>query len=370
MHEQQRQRAHDLLRARGIERALFASPASVTWLTGFAAPVQLGPNPFAGGPALAWYAGGEWTLIVLDGYASAAAASGCKVVSYLGYTIEQPIDGHGQLLAALRRVAGAPSRGPIGIEQQALPLYLRDALPLAAALEPIDGALVPLRRVKTAEELVKLRANFALSDAGQAAARQAVRVGASELDVWAALQSAILHKAGQRVPLGNDCTVGRRAHSGGWPLDVMIEPGDSFVVDLSTQLHGYWSDSCATYYAGEPSARQIAMHGTVSAALELAISLARPGALASAIDRELRAFMAGAGYPVYFHHTGHGIGVSGHEEPRIVPYNDVQLEPGMVIMLEPGIYLPGETAIRLEDALLITEHGAELLTSHDKSLPA
>src|SRR4051794_5828125 len=70
MHEEQRQRAQTYLKAQGLDRALFASPASVTWLTGFAAPVQLGPHPFGGGPALAWYAGGEWTLIVLDSYAA------------------------------------------------------------------------------------------------------------------------------------------------------------------------------------------------------------------------------------------------------------------------------------------------------------
>ena len=75
-----------------------------------------------------------------------------------------------------------------------------------------------------------------------------------------------------------------------------------------------------------------------------------------------------AGYPVYPHHTGHGVGVSGHEEPRIVPYNQIALAPGMVIMVEPGIYFPGETAIRLEDALLVTESGAEVLTRHDKRL--
>ena len=111
------------------------------------------------------------------------------------------------------------------------------------------------------------------------------------------------------------------------------------------------------------------MHQTATAALEFAISLVKPGAVASEIDRRVRQFIAGAGYPVYPHHTGHGVGVSGHEEPRIVPYNDVRLEPGMVIMLEPGIYFPGETAVRLEDALLVTEDGAELLTRHDKSLP-
>ena len=370
MHDEQRQRAHDLLKARGIERAVFASPASVTWLTGFTPPLQTGPNPFAGGPPLVWYAGGEWTLIVLDGQAEAALTSGCHVVSYLGYTIEEPIDGSGHFMAALRKVAGAPGPSRIGVEERALLLFLRAALPNAATPIPIDGILTPLRVIKTAEELAKLRATFALTDVGQAAARKAVRPGKTEIDVWSATHTAIQKAAGRRVPLGNDCTVGRRAHSGGWPLEVEIQPGDSFVVDLSTQLHGYWSDSCATYYAGEPSERQVAMHRTVTEALELAISLVRPGVVASTIDRQLRIFMAAAGYPVYFHHTGHGIGVTQHEEPRIVPYNTMQLEPGMVIMLEPGIYFPDETAIRLEDAVLVTESGSEILTRHDKSLPA
>src|SRR5258706_14440857 len=101
MHAEQRQRAQAYLKEQGLDRALFASPASVTWLTGFAAPVQLGPHPFGGGPALAWYAGGEWTLIVLDRDAAAAQAIRVAVVTYLGYTIERPIDRPGQPLAAL-----------------------------------------------------------------------------------------------------------------------------------------------------------------------------------------------------------------------------------------------------------------------------
>lgn len=362
MHEQQRQQAQDLLRSRGLDRALFANPASITWLTGFAPPIQLGPHPFAGGPPLLWYASGEWTLLVLDTYAEAATASGISVVSYQGYTIETPLDGPRRLLAALRKLAGRAGR--IDIEEQALPLFLRQALPENATIVSLDGALTPLRTIKTAEELDKLRASFALTDVGLAAARAAVQPGRSELDVWAALQTAITRAAGMRVPLGNDCTVGGRAHSGGWPLDVAIQPGDSFVVDLSTRLHGYWSDSCATYYAGEPSPRQVALHTTVAEALDLAISLVRPGAVANQIDRQVRAFIAAAGYPVYPHHTGHGVGVTVHEEPRIVPYNEMQLERGMVVMLEPGVYFPGETAIRLEHAVLVTESGAEVLTRH------
>jgi Xaa-Pro aminopeptidase len=240
----------------------------------------------------------------------------------------------------------------------------------SVAVTPIDGWLEPLRMVKTAEELDKLRHNFALTDLGHAVARQVVAAGQREIDVWAAVHSAIQQEAGQRVPLGNDCVVGyRQENIGGWPLTHDIRPGDSLILDLSTLRHGYWSDSCATYYAQAPTARQAAIHQTVSDALELAISLVRPGAVAREIDQEVRRFIAGAGYPVYPHHTGHGVGVSGHEAPRIVPYNDQVLQEGMVILLEPGIYFPGEIGVRLEDALLVTAGGAERLTHHDKTLP-
>jgi Xaa-Pro aminopeptidase len=111
------------------------------------------------------------------------------------------------------------------------------------------------------------------------------------------------------------------------------------------------------------------MHRTARTALELAISLARPGAIAGEIDGRVRQLIADAGYPVYPHHTGHGVGATPHEEPRIVPYSRIALEPGMVVMLEPGVYFPGETAVRLEHAVLVTDGAPELLTSHDVELP-
>jgi len=376
MHAEQRAHAHKTLTDHHINRALFANPLSVTWLTGFAPPPQLGPSPFAGGPSLVWYEGGDFVLIVVDTYASDAAASGCSLVTYQGYTIQEQLASAAHLTEALRHVVGAPGAraGLVGVEEGSLPVslwsVLRAALPDGAEALAIDGWLRPLREVKTDEELAKLRENFALTDIGHAAARRAVRAGQREIDVWTALESAIQQAAGQRVPVGNDCVVGyRQDNSGGWPRDLVIRSQDSVIVDLSTVKHGYWSDSCATYYAGAPTQRQREMHRTAADALEFAISLIKPGVIAREIDRAVRQFMADAGYPVYPHHTGHGVGVSGHEEPRIVPYNDRVLEPNMALMLEPGVYYPGETGVRLEDAVVVTATGAEILTHHDKSLP-
>lgn len=376
MHAEQRARAHKLLTDRHISRALFANPLSVTWLTGFAPPPQLGPTPFAGGPSLVWYEGGEFALIVVDAYADEAAKGDCPVRGYRGYTVEEPLAGPAHLADTLSQVVGAGGAmaGPVGVEAGSLPvsLYtvLRAALRDDAEMAPVDGWLTPLQAVKTDEELAKLRENFALTDIGHAAARRAVRSGQREIDVWVAIESAIQQAAGQRVPVGNDCVVGyRQDNSGGWPRDLEIRPQDAVIVDLSTLRHGYWSDSCATYYAGEPTPQQRDMHRTVADALAFAISLVKPGAVCSEIDRAVRRFIAAAGYPVYPHHTGHSVGVSGHADPRIVPYNDQVVEAGMVLMLEPGIYYPGVTGVRLEDAVLVTATGAEILTHHDKSAP-
>lgn len=378
MHAEQRQLARQLLDERGITAALFAHPHSVTWLTGFAPPVQVGRNLFAASPALVFYAGGRFTLVVVDAWAELAAPFAADpdaaVAAYAGYTIAQEIDSAGNLRRVLGDLCGGSSAaGRLGVETLEAPFAAAELVAggwgLAHAITPMDGWLLPLRQIKTGEELAKLRANFALGDRGHAAARTAAVAGASEIEVWSALEAAIQNAAGGRVPIGNDCVAGTRENNiGGWPQDRRLRAGDSLIVDISVVRDGYWSDSCATYVAGAPSARQVDMHRAAMQALELGASLLRPGAVCREIDRAMRRVIEAAGYPVYPHHSGHGVGVSGHENPRIVPYSEERLAAGMVIMLEPGIYFPGETGVRVEDGYLITEDGAVTLTAHDKRL--
>jgi Xaa-Pro dipeptidase len=376
MHQEQRDRTHQLLKRKNITRALFANPANITWLTGFARPWKVGADLYAGGSALVWYEDGIYTLIVMDAQVTEAeefaTQANCQVISYQGYSYEEQPAGFELLASALKDlVRGSQSTSDIGIETQHLSQFLSDSINQSQSnksnLVPIDNWLNPLRITRTSEELDKMRQNLALIKVGQNAARDAVKVGNLELDVWYAIHQAMQQSAEHTLPLGNDCTVGRRM--GGHALAVEILPDDSFIVDLSTQLHGYWSDSCVTYYATEPSPKQIKMHRTVAHTLDLAISLARPGAIAKEIDQAVRQFIIDAGYASYPHHTGHGIGVIGHEAPRIVPHSDEVLQKGMVIMLEPGIYYPNETGVRLEHAVLITDDGAEILTQYDLNIP-
>jgi len=105
----------------------------------------------------------------------------------------------------------------------------------------------------------------------------------------------------------------------------------------------------------------------ISTVLADAIAKVHPGLRACDLDQFVRTGIAklGGSYP---HHTGHGLGISWHEEPRIVPYNPVRLEPDMIIALEPGMYFEGRWGMRLEYVLRVTASGAEVLSKYRHAL--
>jgi Xaa-Pro dipeptidase len=371
MHQEQRDRAGAWLHTAGLECALFANFSTVKWLTGFA-PDSL--SNFAGGPFLVWWDGETFTLVVLDTYEQAAAkiaqrSPAMRARSYLGYTVDSPIAPSAYLAETLRQtLKPAHSARRIGVEYNALTGLLLETLRTTlpqADLVAIDNAFQPLQMEKTAEELAKLRRAFALSDVGHQASQTAMAAGQREIDLWSVVRAAVNAAAGAEVPLGNDCAVGYRPFNvGGAAGDWLIRPQDSLILDLSACVEGYWGDSCQTLYAGEITPKQAELRKVAAEALAFAESLLRPGAVAQVIDQAVRHFIGQRGYPVYTHHTGHSVGLSIHEPPRLVPYETTSLRPNMVIMLEPGIYFPGETGVRLENAYRITETGAERLTNH------
>ena len=161
------ERLSEFFRARGVAAALLSNPWTVAWLTGYAPPIQTGPSPFEGGPALAWWAGGELILIASDAEAGAARATGVEVREYAGYTIDEPLTVVERQAAVLWEVLGGwDGRGAaVAVELRFLPAALasavREALS-AATLRPVDGELEPLRAVKTPDEIAKLRGVGAL----------------------------------------------------------------------------------------------------------------------------------------------------------------------------------------------------------------
>lgn len=353
-----------------LSSALLSDPATITWITGYAPPIQTGPNPFEGSPALGWWQAGQLTLILSDGEAGAARALGIEVREYAGYSIERPAAGFQNQAAALRDVLREAGKvdGKVGVEYNFLPGSLMASLKdlvSSAALEPLDSCLAPLRAVKTPEEVERIRAALALCDLAQAETRGLVRADVSEIALWGQVKARLEVAAGSRVPVLADFLGGlRTAEIGGLPGSYVLRPGDALIADIVPRLNGYWGDNCGTHFVGEPSADLRKVYQAVRGALSAAVAAVRPGIRARDLDAQMRKAIQDGGYAVYPHHSGHGLGTTYHEEPRIVPYNTQRLQPGMVIALEPGAYVPGLGGVRLEDVLLVTHDGCEVLTRH------
>jgi Xaa-Pro dipeptidase len=365
-------RARQTLAELEILGALLSNPATVTWLTGYAPPILYGPSPFDGGPALVWLDPERVVLMVSDAEQGAATATGAEVRVYVGYQTEsrlRPAEALAECLADLLGEVNTKAGSRVGIES--LPGHLWEKVTSAwKDVRPIDGWTDLLRAVKTAGEIEKIQASCALCSTAHATLQNLNLDGQTELDVFSVFAAAMERQAGERIPILTDVVSGMRtAQIGGPPTSYTLRPGDPLLVDIVPRLNGYWGDSCNVYFAGRPSAELQKMYRASHEALDAAIGAIKPGVAANHIDRVSRDVLSRDGYPPYPHHTGHGIGTTYHEEPRICGYNSMPLQEGMVIALEPGIYVEGVGGVRLEHVVVVTSDGCKQLTQHEFKLP-
>jgi len=366
------QKLCDKLHEGHIEHALLCSYASLRYFTGYLATVEIEPSPIT--PLLGaflWARDEKPMLLLADMEPGEGVAPEITRVTFCSYTIERPLHAVADLSAKLIERLKRFPRSKVGVEAEDMPVALLDALRAACPqLEFCDvkSLLGEIRMVKDAEEIQILREAIELCDIGQEIAKKVARAGISEVELFNEVRKEMEMIEGGRLQILADILSGpRTAAVGGPPSSRKIQDGDLVMADLVPRHRGYWGDSCNTCAIGEPTPEQRRAFSGISAALAKAIERVRPGVHVCDIDamvRERVAKLAGS-YP---HHTGHGLGLSWHEEPRIVPYNTATLQPDMIIALEPGIYFEGKWGIRLEYVLRVTPTGAEVLSKFRHNL--
>lgn len=149
----------------------------------------------------------------------------------------------------------------------------------------------------------------------------------------------------------------------------VIQYGDVLVTGASSDVGGYGSELERTMIVGEPTPKQEKYFDVMVKAQEAAISALGPGVRCSEVDKAAWKVIVDAGYEgLIRHHTGHGIGLEGHEPPWLDRGNDAELKPGMVVSIEPGIYELGFAGFRHSDTAVITEDGFELVTYYPRDI--
>lgn len=338
-------RARQRLREAGFSGVMSADPALVTWLSGDPVAARYVDNPFSMRPVVVLTE--DWVYVVVSEDCH-VSTDRCEVICYPGYSMG-PLLRWDNFVSALRRI---PGWDRVGVDGESLPLGLKWLVDLQ---DIPPGLLDPVRAVKDPDEIEALEHALSVSAAGQATV-SAIVAGSTELEAWGQVRTAMENRAGAPLRVVADFLSGDRTALVEGPATTrVLRRGDLLLADLVPQVDGYWGDTCTTVALGEEIGH--VSYGEVRSRLLDAIAYIRPGMLVGRLDEMMRHGLD------YRHHSGHGLGTSFHEEPRVVPGSEYVLTPGMVLALEVGAYGEGY-GIRLEHVVKVTADGCKLLSTH------
>jgi Xaa-Pro aminopeptidase len=272
--------------------------------------------------------------------------------------------------AKVAAIAGPAAQGVIAASDDlwsVFTLRLQAAMPRSRWTE--GGQLLrPLRMIKDEREIALLAEAARRTDESWEEFLTTSITGLTERDV----RERLMALTAARGLTPTFCNVGSGANGASphqAPGGRVIGPGDAIVCDWGGTLEGYNSDVTRTAHVGEPSEAFVRAYEAVLAANQAAFAAVRPGVPCQDIDRAARRVLTEAGFgKAFIHRTGHGLGLSLHEEPYLVEGNTLPLAEGMVFSDEPGVYFPGEFGIRIEDTVVCTSDGARRLNEATRTL--
>lgn len=266
------------------------------------------------------------------------------------------------LLAALQPVD--PSA--VALERTGLPPDEAAAIVegLDAEVQGATDLLGDLRRVKTDEEVRRLRRSVSINEAAIEAAIEVVEEGMTERELATRYEREVVDRGGR--PLFT--VVGFGAHGAyphAVPGDRQLREGDTIRFDVGCTVENYASDIARTYAFREADPALAAKYEVLERSMQRGIDLVADDADTTAVFEGVVGYVREAGADVFEafdrNHVGHGIGIDVYDAPTIAP-GAGQLHAGMVLCVEPPYYELGTAGLQVEDEVLVTDDGVERLS--------
>jgi len=261
---------------------------------------------------------------------------------------------------------GVEPRGLRFLEMQ----FLEKSLP-NSSFNSADGVIASLRMFKGEKEIGYMQEAANIAENALRTILPNINTGVTEIEIASELAMQLLkHGSNPKLPFFPIVSGGpNSANPHASPSDRQLTQGDLLVIDYGANVEGYFSDITRTFAIGNIDFEYQKIAEIVLKSNEAGRKAIKPGVTASSVDQAARKVIENAGYGEYFfHRTGHGLGLEGHEEPYIREGNDIKLKIGMTFTVEPGIYLPGRNGVRIEDDVLVTSDGVLSFTSLPREL--
>lgn len=258
-----------------------------------------------------------------------------------------------------------------------LPIAVYEAL--QARLGTIgDGAGVieAFRAVKSPLEVEKLEKAAAYVDEGMRAGLAAVRVGATENDLVAAMMGSAIAAGSEYLGMEPLVSVGPRTGvpHGTWRRRA-IAAGDPAFLEMAACHDRYHAALMRSAWIGEPPKEAADMMKVCQEALQVSLDAIRPGEACEVPHIACQKVIDRAGYTENFKkRLGYSVGISfapDWGEGAILSLNagvKTELQPGMTFHLPPALRIFGRFTVGVSETIVITKTGYRALGMIDRDL--
>jgi Xaa-Pro dipeptidase len=270
--------------------------------------------------------------------------------------------------AALQRFIGVYGKGVVAVAGKEIMQSRFTSADHVSATYLVEE----LRRVKTEEELIRIRQAAELSDRGYQHFAQAAEVGMTEYELVAEVEAYLKSNGAEDnfmlIASGGTEVVGMKP-----PTERKLQAGDSVTTELTPQIDGYWAQICRTLVIGEPSGKQREAFAIFAEARQAAEDLLRPGVNIADVARVQNDVFRKFGYgeytgPKYTRVRGHNLGLHPDENPYVLEDVNYIVKEGMVVIAHPNTYLPLSGYMVFGDTLLVTAGGCTSLNTTERKL--
>ncbi|MBI5614431.1 aminopeptidase P family protein [Candidatus Gottesmanbacteria bacterium] len=254
----------------------------------------------------------------------------------------------------------------------------------AITLVPSFGKIEKMRIVKNKNEIDTIKKACALTDECFTHLLTYIKEGQSESEIAWEIET-FFHENGATSSFSPIVAFNEHSSQPHYAsaISCQLKAFSIILLDFGAKVDGYCADMTRIVFLGKPKDEWIKAYNTILEAQMAALKYLGaythlkgvkahlPGVVqpsGAKADEIAKKIITDAGYPVYPHGLGHGVGLAIHEAPRLSMSRDETLVPGNVFSVEPGIYVEGKYGIRIEDLVVLTDTGAETLSKSEKGL--
>lgn len=244
-------------------------------------------------------------------------------------------------------------------------------------IKNIFPKIIPLRLVKTSEEVAEIRKAIDITIKGVENIMKNAKPKMKEYQLEAYFEFACRNEGIKDYAFKTIAAAGKNATVLHY-VDNNSEVKDNELVlfDLGAQWNYYNADITRTIpINGTFTARQKEVYNAVLRVNQKVIDTIKPGVVYKELNKQARKWIAEECIKLglikdeeevskyYWHSIGHSLGLDTHDVDTVD--RETVFEKGMVWTVEPGIYIEEEgIGVRIEDDILVVDGGVEVLTKN------